>query len=216
MKRPWFAALGAVLVPWRPFPGPLKRSDWLSDRLRLPIEQGLRQASGRAISVGGVGAGLSGWIWLHDVAVGPARGAQALDISLTAQAVGLKLDLWDLLRGRVDINTLRAIQVESPRLYLLRRELPQPAVLTRTAGIQDWEARLRELPLPPVTMQLSDGQVWDQPLGRPARLAAENVGAAGGSPQRPGSALWRARGGCPAAGPLAAWGRSGPAGRAWN
>ena len=32
---------------------------------------------------------------------------------LTAKAVGLKVDLWDLLRGQVTVNSLRAIQVES-------------------------------------------------------------------------------------------------------
>ncbi|HXC64972.1 MAG TPA: hypothetical protein VNZ67_11480, partial [bacterium] len=108
MKRPWILAFGTVLVLLAALSWTLKRSDWLSDRLRLPIEQGLRQATGRSINVDGVGAGLTGWIWLHGVSVGPAKGERAMDISLTAQAVGLKLDLWDLVRGRVDIGSLRA------------------------------------------------------------------------------------------------------------
>ncbi|HXC64651.1 MAG TPA: hypothetical protein VNZ67_09845, partial [bacterium] len=209
MKRPWIFALGTVLVLLAALSWTLKRSDWLSDRLRMPIEQGLREASGRVITVGGVGAGLSGWIWLHNVSVGPAKGARAMDISLTAQAVGLKLDLWDLVRGRVDLGSLRAVQVESPRLFLLRRDLPHPQAVSPTPGIQDWEARLRDLPLPPVTMQLNDGQVWDQPFGRPARLAAEAV-ALHVDPRQDQGLRLSGQGRLPGGGTLAAWGLSGP------
>ncbi|HXB97693.1 MAG TPA: hypothetical protein VNZ54_06540, partial [bacterium] len=209
MKRPWFIALGTLLVLLAALSWTLKRSDWLSDRLRVPIEQGLRQASGRAISVGGVGAGLTGWIWLHSVSVGPAKGERAWDISLTAQAVGLKLSPWDLLRGRVDIASLRAIQVESPRLYLLRRESVHAAPVSPTVSLQDWQARLRDLPLPPVTMQLNDGQIWDQALGRPARLAAEDV-ALHVDPRQDQGLRLSGRGRLPGGGTLAAWGLSGP------
>jgi hypothetical protein len=209
MKRPWIFALGTVLVLLAALSWTLKRSDWLSDRLRTPIEQGLRQASGRSVTVDGVGAGLSGWIWLHGVSMGPAKGERAMDISLTAQAVGLKLDLWDLLRGRVDLGSLRAVQVENPRLYLLRRDLPQAAPLSPTPSIQDWEARLKDLPVPPVTMQLNGGQVWDQPFGRAPRLAAEDV-ALHVDPRQDQGLRLSGQGRLPGGGTLAAWGLSGP------
>ena len=119
--RTWILAAIAVLaaLAWT-----IQRSPWLSARLRAPVEAALAKATGRPVSVGGVGGGLSGWLWLHDVSVGPAPGGLPLDVSFTAGALGLKLDAWGLLKGRADLSSLQAVQVEDPRVYILRSGVP--------------------------------------------------------------------------------------------
>ena len=51
-------------------------------------------------------------------------GGLPLDVSFTAGALGLKLDAWGLLKGRADLSSLQAVQVEDPRVYILRSGVP--------------------------------------------------------------------------------------------
>lgn len=152
-------ALAAAAL-WR-----LQRSPWLSERLRAPLEQALTQAAGRPVRVGGVGGGLSGWIWLHQVEMGPAPGVRPLDLSASAQALGLQLNLPALLRGRRDAAALRSLRLEGARIFVLGR-------LSGQAG-GDWKAGLQALP--PLRLSLGGAQVWAQgsPAERPRLLAGE-------------------------------------------
>ena len=214
MKRPWIAFAATALTVLLGLSWMLKRSDWLSDRLRLPIEQGLASASGRAVHVGGVGAALSGWIWLHDVSLGPAPEARPVDVSLTARAVGLKVGWLDLLRGRVSVASLRAIQVDAPTLYVLRRDLPEDVSAAAEAPgpaepFQGWQKRLQGLPLPPLEMDLVGGRAWEQSWGHPPRLVAEELGLKV-DPRAEGGLRLSAQGRLPGGGRLELWGHSGP------
>jgi hypothetical protein len=161
MKRRRLILFGAAAAALAAGAYALQHGSWLSSRLREPIQAGLAQATGRQVSIGGVGGGLSGWLWLHDVSLGAGPAGQALDVSFTAEAVGLKLDAWALLKGQADLASLKAVAVRSPRLYVLRRDLPQP--LSPVAGAApDWQRRLEGLPLPPVRLELRGGEAWDQ------------------------------------------------------
>jgi autotransporter translocation and assembly factor TamB len=192
----------------------MQRSPWLSSSLRAPIAQALSTASGRSVSIGGVGGGLSGWIWLHQVGVGPRPGRAALDLSFTAAALGLKLDAWALLTGRADLRSLRAVQVEAPSVFVLRAAEPagpgaggaapvppelmgassravRAAVqaLGVSAGAQagavsaaaqalakqDWRELLEHLPLPPVRIDLVQGEAWIQRDGQAAHPLIHDV-----------------------------------------
>lgn len=165
----------------------MQRSPWLSARLRAPIEGALARATGRSVRVGGVGGGLSGWLWLHDVGVGPLPGSRPWDLSFTAEAVGLKLDAWGLLRGRVDLSSLKAVQVKAPNLFLLKGAYPASTVTAGAAlspgaaagargpsgaGTPDWAANLAAGGLPPVPMDMDRGGVWLDGPGAGDRVLA--------------------------------------------
>jgi hypothetical protein len=180
-----------------------KRSPWLSARLREPIQSALAQASGRPVSVGGVGGGLSGWIWLQDVALGRAPGAKAWDLSVTAKAVGLRFDLSDLIRGRTDLAHLKALRVEEPQVFILRGAAE---ALSASAGSGDPVNALQELPLPALDLDLRSGEAFEDAPGAPLRRLAAGL-RLGLEPDETG---WRIRGQAELAsgGRVALWGRA--------
>lgn len=182
-------ALGAGAAFWA------KRSPWLSERLRAPIQAALAEASGRPMSLGGVGGGLSGWIWLQEVGLGPDPDATGLDLSATAKALGLRYSLWDLARGRTGLERLKALRLEQPRFFLLRGEAEGAG-----AG-EDWARALRSFPLPPLRLEVLQGEAWDgtRRLAHGLRLGLE-----------PDDQGWRLRGqgDLDSGGRAALWGRS--------
>ncbi|HTB22849.1 MAG TPA: translocation/assembly module TamB domain-containing protein [bacterium] len=172
----------------------MQRGPWLGERLRAPLEQALSKASGRRVSVGGMGLGVSGWLWLRDVGMGPMERGGPWDLSLTAEAVGLRVDLWGLVRGRVDLSSLRAVRVLAPCVFVLspKEKAPPPggAQPLSGAGSGDWQRALAALPLPPVPMDLEDGSVWSAAPGSGMRLLADKLDA---SLEPEGPQDWRLR-----------------------
>jgi hypothetical protein len=181
-----------------------KRSPWLSERLRAPIEAALAEASGRPVSLGGVGGGLSGWIWLQDVGMGPAAGARAMDLSVTARAVGLQFGFWRLLQGRPELADLKALRIEGPRLFLLRGQALSPSAQALPAA--GWREAMQGFPLPPVRLDLRDGEAFEHSLGGPVQRLARGL-RIGMEPDPQG---WRLRGQADleSGGRVGLWGRS--------
>jgi len=144
----------------------MQRSTWLSRRLRAPIQEALSRMSGRTVTVGGVGGGLSGWLWLHDVSVGGGPTDRPWDVSMTAREVGLKLDAWDLLKGHADLGSLRMVQIDSPKVYVLHRGLSGTGQTgaggEAGADSADWRRALGGVPIPAVRLNVDEGAVYGQ------------------------------------------------------
>ncbi|MGH7442693.1 MAG: hypothetical protein ACREKE_08485, partial [bacterium] len=160
----------------------LQHGSWLGARLRAPTESALTRAMGRPVLVGGVGGGLRGWLWLRDVAV-PALPGDAEGLSATVRALGLKLNLWQVLRGHVDLGELEAIQVVVPTIYVIpplrpvsggtsphglphggisSPPVPGGSAFHRLLAMDPsaFSDFLKTLPIPPVPLEVERGAVW--------------------------------------------------------
>lgn len=182
-----------------------KRSPWLSERLLTPIQTALSQATGRPIALQGVGGGLSGWIWLQGVGIGPDPAGKDLDLSVTAQAIGLRFGVLNLIRGRTDLSALQALRVEEPKFYLLRRARPEGLSPAAQPG-DDWRKALQGFPLPALSLDLRSGEAYLQTAGQ----APEPVLSGLEADLKPDAQGWRLEGrlDLAAGGRVGLWGRS--------
>ena len=151
-------ALGAGALIWA------SQSGWLLSAARQGLEDSLRQSSGREVHVGRLSGGFNGWVWLHDLSLGAAADGRRPDISVTAEALGLKLNWVQLvLHRRARLEDLQAMRVIGAEAYVMLAE-PEPAMNSPVARAQDplraLRLALRNAPLPPVRATLETARIW--------------------------------------------------------
>ena len=152
------------------------QSGWLLGAARQGLEDGLRQATGRDVHVGKLTGGFNGWVWLHDLSLGAAPDGRRPDVSVTAEALGLKLDWVELvLHRRARLQDLQALRLVGAEAYVLLPKAGPPSTeLTPTSQAQDPLRGLRlalaNAPLPPVRASLEGGRIWGQRGGQAPQL----------------------------------------------
>jgi hypothetical protein len=164
VKKTWIrvvlavVAVAALGLAWA------SQSGWLLGAAKDSLEKGLGEATGREVHVGRLTGGFSSWVWLHDLSLGPALDGRRPDVSVTAEALGLKLNWLRLvLHRRASLEDLRAVRVIGADTFVL---LGKPSPSTPTAQgadpLQNLRAALANAPLPPVRITLGPARVWVQ------------------------------------------------------
>src|SRR5690606_23680021 len=97
-----------------------------------------------------------------------------------------------------------ALRIEGPRLFLLRGQALSPSAQTLPA--EDWREAMQGFPLPPVRLDLRDGEAFEHSLGGPVQRLARGL-RIGMEPDTQG---WRLRGQADleSGGRVGLWGRS--------